>query len=274
MVTSSADLAPAPARSRYGATLRRLNQERIPYLVGGTYALSHYTGIFRPTKDLDLFVREADRDGLLDALERLGWRTRIAFPHWLSKARQGDDAIDVIHGSGNGLASVDHAWFEHARHARLEALGADARLVPPEEMIFSKAFVMEKYRFDGADVAHLLLRQGRELDWARLRRRFGARWRVLFAHLVLFRFVYPDSDAVPRRLFRDLARRAAQDKGADDESSALCRGVLLSRKQYAVDTQRWGFEDARRAADVAMTRRDIATWTAAPVAPPGPDADS
>ena len=41
-------------------------------------------------------------------------------------------------------------------------------LAPPEEMIWSKAFVCERERYDGADVNHLLRACGRQMDWQRL----------------------------------------------------------------------------------------------------------
>jgi hypothetical protein len=259
-----------PAFSPYRPALLGLNQRQAPYLVGGTYAFGHYTGISRPTKDLDLFVRRQDRDRVLDALRGLGWQTQVAFPHWLAKAQRGVHAIDVIHGAGNGVAMVDGEWFTHARPANV--LGVATRLAPPEEMIWSKSFVMEKYRYDGADVAHLLLRQGPTLDWKRLVRRFGRHWRVLLAHLVLFDFIYPGKRVVPPSLLAALARRAAEtDDAAGHE--AVCQGVLLSRKQYRIDTESWGLRDARLDADVSMTPNDIVDWTVARQGPPGPDAE-
>jgi hypothetical protein len=257
------------ALSPYALALRGLNQGKAPYLVGGTYAFACYTQISRPTKDLDLFVMREDRDRVLEMLRALGWATQVAFPHWLSKAQRGSISIDVIHGAGNGIAMVDAEWFDHARASRV--FGEPTRLAPPEEMIWSKAFVMEKYRYDGADVAHLLLRQGPTLDWKRLLRRFGRHWRVLFAHLVLFEFIYPGRRVVPPDLFAALARRAAHEGGVR-EGETVCQGVLLSRKQYRVDTERWGLRDARLDPDVAMTPGDIADWTTATPGPSGPDA--
>jgi hypothetical protein len=43
----------------------------------------------------------------------------------------------------------------------------------------------------------------------------------------------------------------------------LCRGTLLSRQQYLVDVQEWGFRDARLEDRVQMSEKDIAHWTAA-----------
>ena len=41
----------------------------------------------------------------------------------------------------------------------------------------------------------------------------------------------------------------------------LCRGTLLSRQQYLVDVQEWGFRDARLEVRVQMNEKDIADWT-------------
>src|SRR5262249_32501907 len=138
-------------------------------------------------------------------------------------------------------------------------------------MVWSKAFIMEKYRFDGADVAHLLLRQGTILDWSRLLRRFGRHWRVLYAHLVLFEFIYPGHQVIPPSLLETLSRRVAAG-AAKPPGPTVCRGVLLSRKQYRVATERWGLRDARLAPDVAMTPEDIVDWTLHDPPPRGPDA--
>jgi hypothetical protein len=262
------DSSAVSAASAYAAALLGLSRSQVPFLVEGTYAFAHYTGIARPTKDLDLFVLREDRDRLLEALEGLGWTTQVAFPHWLAKARRGAQSIDVIHGAGNGIAMVDGEWFAHARPGPV--LGVATRLTPPEEMIWSKSFVMEKYRFDGADVAHLLLRQGSILDWTRVVRRFGRHWRVLYAHLVLFEFIYPGHKVVPPSLLQALSRRLVEE-GDSRRPEAVCQGVLLSRKQYRVDTERWGLRDARLDPDVAMTPEDIVDWTLHKPPPRGPD---
>src|SRR5207302_251148 len=96
-------------------------------------------------------------------------------------------ALDAFRFYRHALAVVNDAWFEHAVAG--EALGRRVRLVPPEEMIWQKAYIMERERFDGADVLHLLRARGRRLDWPRLLARFGPHWRVLLSHLVLFGFV-------------------------------------------------------------------------------------
>jgi hypothetical protein len=41
----------------------------------------------------------------------------------------------------------------------------------------------------------------------------------------------------------------------------LCRGTLLSRQQYLVDVQEWGFRHARLEERVQMNEEDIVEWT-------------
>ena len=102
------------AREFYCHTLRIFREAHLPVLIGGAYAFARYTGIERHTKDLDVFVREEHFQPTLDALEKAGYTTETAFPHWLGKAHHGEFFVDVIFGSGNGIARVDDEWFTHA----------------------------------------------------------------------------------------------------------------------------------------------------------------
>ena len=154
----------------YKGALQSIQSDGIGILVGGAYALRQYAGVIRDTKDLDVFVRPADVPRTLAALERAGFRTDIPYPHWLAKGYAEDRFIDVIFCSGNGLCTVDDEWFENGVAA--DVLGLDARLVAIEEMIWTKSFVMERERFDGADVAHLLLASGERIRLAPLARTF------------------------------------------------------------------------------------------------------
>src|SRR5262249_5168140 len=150
-------LQPA-TRDFYLRALKLVRESGVPFLLGGAYAFGTYTGILRHTKDLDVFVRPDDAPRVLGAFARAGFRTEVTFPHWLGKALNGDDFADVIFNSGNGRCPVDDEWFAHARRA--EVLGAAVSVIPAEEMIWQKSYIMERERFDGADVAHLLRARG------------------------------------------------------------------------------------------------------------------
>jgi hypothetical protein len=247
-----------PELEVYRRALRALNTAGAPYLVGGAYAYGHYTSVHRHTKDFDIFVRPAECDAVLAVLRDAGYRTEITFTHWLGKAFAGDVLVDVIFSSGNGLCVVDDAWFRHARHAEL--LGVPVLLSPPEEMIWSKAFIMERERYDGADINHLIHACGAGLDWFRLIARFDTHWPVLLSHLVLFAFAYPNArDRVPGWVLRELFGRAAAEAGV--APAGVCRGTLLSR-QYLHDVRRHGYRDARLEGG-GMTAEQLARWTEA-----------
>jgi hypothetical protein len=246
----------------YGIALAALCKANIPFLVGGAYALAHYTGIVRHTKDLDIFVRPQDCEQILQVLAETGYHPEHTAPHWIAKVFSGEDYIDVIFNSGNGIAAVDDAWFAHAVEA--EMLGHAVQLCPPEETIWSKAFVMERERYDGADIAHLLRACGEHLDWSRLLHRFGTHWRVLLSHLILFGFIYPAERArIPTWVMQELLNRVQHELGSLPPAARICQGTLLSRAEYLIDIGQWGYEDARALPGGSMTPEEIAQWTAA-----------
>jgi hypothetical protein len=255
-------LTPPEQAELYRNALEMLNRSGVPYLVGGSYAFQYFAGISRSTKDFDIFVRPRDVQRVLDVLARSGFRTETAFTHWLAKAYHADKFIDVIFNSGNGVAEVDDEWFAHA--VSEEVLGVPVKLSPAEEMIWSKSMIMERERYDGGDVAHLLRHCSGLLNWDRLVRRFGSHWRILLAHLVLFGFIYPGERAlVPASVIRELVNRLLAELDVPTRDSKVCQGTLLSRAQYLVDVDEWGYEDARLSPRGSMTEDQIAEWTAA-----------
>lgn len=258
---NSHSILDAESRAFYQSAMRALQQERVPYLVGGAYSFSRYTGIERHTKDFDVFVREADSGRALGALAAAGYLTELTFPHWLGKAFCGESFVDVIYGSGNGIARVDDQWFEHATQSVV--LDIPTLLCPVEETIWSKAFVMERERYDGADIAHLLRARAKELDWSRLLRRFGPHWRVLLSYITLFGFVYPaERDYIPHWVLDRLVSELQHESRVPPPEEKICQGTLFSRAQYLVDVEGWGYQDARLRVG-AMSPDDIERWTAA-----------
>ena len=249
------------AKEFYCHTLRVFREAKLSVLIGGAYAFARYTEIERHTKDFDVFVREEDFEPTLEALAAAGYATETTFPHWLGKAHHGEFFVDVIFGSGNGLARVDDDWFAHAVGDHV--FDEKVNLCPAEEMIWSKAFIQERERFDGADIAHLIVARGANLDWQRLVRRFGAHWRVLLAHLVMFGYIYPgEHDRIPGWVMHDLLRRLDDSMSAAPTAERVCYGTVLSRQQYLIDVNGRGYRDVRTAAENPMSADDIATWTA------------
>lgn len=246
---------PEAEREVYRTALETLNRHGIRYVVSGLYALYEYTGIYRQTKDLDLFVEPQLVVPAARALQAEGFSAYLEQAHWLAKAMHGDKQIDLIFGTGNGLSFIDDGWFEHSRAGILA--GTQVRVAPPEELLWHRLFVSERHRSDMSDVLHLILARGDELDWERLLRRVDVHWRLLLAQVHLFDYVYPGHrPRVPQWVRRRLYDHAEAEIDATGDPS-ICQGTLISRFSYNIDVMEWGFRDLRKEATVATRQLPI-----------------
>jgi len=256
---STLDESAQDTNTFYRRTLHVLSDAAVPFLVGGSHAFLEYTGIVRNTKDFDLFLRRSDLDRAMEALQASGYRTERTFPHWLAKAWRYEDFVDLVFSSGNGVCTVDDGWFDHA--VETQVLGMPVKIVPCEELLWQKAFIMERERFDGADIVHMLRAHGSSLDWDRLLERFGAHWPLLYTYLLFFHFVYPSEiQSIPGSVLEELARRMVELR-ATEQTDRVCQGTLVSRAQYVLDIGQYGFADARLAPRGGMSPEDAIFWT-------------
>jgi hypothetical protein len=256
------EVAPETA-AFYRRALRALTDAKVPFLVGGAFAHACFTGIRRVTKDLDLFIRREDYERVADLMRAQGWQAELTYPHWLAKVFAGQDFIDLIFNSGNGVTPVDERWFRDNRRA--EVLGVPVRIANLEDGLLSKSFIMERERYDGADVAHSLQANAEQIDWPGLLERFGPHWRVLLAHLTLFGYIYPgERHRLPRWVMDKLiARLVEETRQPPAEDPHVCAGTLLSREQYLHDVEQLGYVDGRLTPASTMTPEDVAVWTEA-----------
>lgn len=240
---------PEDERIVYQEVIAILNRAGVPFIVSGLYAIYEYTGIYRKTKDLDLFFEPRAIVPAARALKEAGFTVRLEQAHWIAKAFRDGVQTDLIYGMGNGLALIDGDWHRYARTGILAA--QPVRVAPPEELIFHRLFVSERHRSDMADVLHLILSRGDQLDWDRLLRRVGEHWRLLLAQIQLFDFVYPGHRRrVPKEVRLALLERARD--GIDDVGDPdICQGTLISRFSFSIDVNEWGFRDLRKEATVA-----------------------
>jgi predicted nucleotidyltransferase len=247
----------------YRHALRLLVDAQVPFLVGGAFAHACVTGIRRSTKDLDLFIRREDYERVAQLAAEQGWQASMPYPHWLAKIHSGEDFIDLIFNSGNGLTPVGDVWFHD--NAEAQILGVPVKIANVEDSLTSKAFIMERERYDGGDVAHLLLSTAEQLDWQGLLDRFGVHWRVLLAHLTLFGFIYPgERHRIPPWVMHELMDRLKEETERPPvNDQRICAGTLLSREQFLHDVERLGFVDGRLTDASTMTAHDVAVWTQA-----------
>lgn len=235
---------PEKERLVYQDALRALTAAGVPTVVSGLYAIYEYTGIYRETKDLDLLLQPQWVVRAAEALKEKGFRTTLEDLHWLAKATRDGVLVDMVFGMANGLHLIDDAWFEHSRAGILAAV--PVRLAPPEELILHRLFISERHRFDMADIAHLIIMRGDELDWRRLLERIGDHWRLLLVQIHFFDFVYPGRrSTIPDWLRTELSQRATREAAEDPVNADICQGTLVSKFSFAVDVNEWGFRDYR-----------------------------
>jgi hypothetical protein len=241
VTSASAVTLPVEATQLYRDVLLAMNEHRIPYAVAGAFALQKYTGIWRMTKDLDLFVKASDVPAALEHLCNQGFRCETLDPVWLSKAHRGEYFVDLISGMSNATIVVDDSWFENAHRAVVA--GVQSQIISAEDLIASKLFVLRRERFDGADIAHIIYRTKGQLKWERIMNLAREHWEIVLFALVLFRYVYPaHTNYVPAALWQDLLSRYMHAVQHPDPNAPF-RGSLVDDNIFSIDMKDWGLED-------------------------------
>jgi hypothetical protein len=235
---------PEEEREVYRRALQALNAASVPYVVAGAYAIYEHTGIYRQTKDLDIFVEPGAVLAGARALHDAGFVMRLEDLHWLAKGFVGDKFVDLIYGMGNAVAFIDADWVKYSRTGVLAA--QPVRIAPAEELIWHRLFINERHRHDMSDIVHLILCVADALDWERLMARVGEHWPLLLAQLQMFSYVYPGYRTnVPSWVTERLIEQARAYVGRDQEDADVTRGTLISRFSFAIDVREWGFSDPR-----------------------------
>jgi hypothetical protein len=214
-----------------------MQREFIPVVVSGAFALHEHTGIWRDTKDLDLFIPPHEVRRALRVLERDKFETEVLDPVWLAKARRSGYFVDLITGMSNGVVRVDYSWIKRAMWS--DIFGLRARVLAPEELIASKVFVTRRERFDGADICHIIYGTRGRFDWKRLMTLLGEHWQMLLWYLVLYHYVYPSNgDYIPAEIWDELLHRFKVELQHPNMKAGF-RGSLIDENMFSIDVLEW-----------------------------------
>jgi hypothetical protein len=218
----------------YRDSLSLLSKSKIPFLIGGGFAFRHYTNIHRDTKDLDIFCKASEAFDILKFLSQNGFNTQITDARWIAKAFKGEYYIDLIFNTVNNICPVNDRWYEHAHTGEL--LGTTVRFISPEDLVWCKIYVQSRDRYDAADINHMILLKGKEMKWEELKKRMDQHWHLLLAQFLNYQFVYPsERDNVPKWLFDDLLKRAAEQYEHAASLDKVCLGPIIDQIQYDID---------------------------------------
>ncbi|HEY1202459.1 MAG TPA: nucleotidyltransferase [Niastella sp.] len=226
----------------YREALQLLEESGARFMLGGAFAIFHHTGIYRNTKDLDVFCPANEYPKILKYFGAKGYRTELTDVRWLAKVFKGEYFLDIIFDTVNNICRVDDDWLQHAHQA--EFLGYNIKILSPEELVWCKIYVQNRERYDAADINHLLLKQGRSFDWKRLYQRMDQHWHLLLTQILSFQFVYPSEfhNIIPKWLFDELLARAAEQYELPPPMEKVCRGPVIDQTQYEIDIKEWGYK--------------------------------
>jgi len=199
----------------YTQALDMADQAGLRYVLGGGLAFSELAGRARNTKDLDLYVLPSDKDAMVEAVLSAGYHDYYeTLPYdrsWIFRTAKDDVIIDVIWTSPNHRMEVDEDWI--SKGPAVQVRDRVLRLIPPEELIWAKLYIVQKDRCDWPDLLNILNDRAHEFDWNRLLRMVGERDAALLGGLLsTFRWLCPcDAMGVPAHVWRAIGMQTPDE---------------------------------------------------------------
>lgn len=225
----------------YKEVVELLLDHEFPFLIGGAFAMRHYTGIYRDTKDLDVFCKAEDYPSIAGIFDKEEFKIEVTDPRWLAKVYKDSHFVDFIFNTTNNICPVTESWFENSTSVQL--FDHTLQLVGVEEMIWTKLYVHNRERYDATDINHIILKYGHKVDWERLLHLMANHWHLLLAQILNFQFVYPSNkDIIPRWLFSKLLRLAEEQFDLPPPVTKVCLGPLIDQTNYEIDIKEWDFK--------------------------------
>jgi len=177
----------------YRLVIGKARAQGVRFALGGGFAVNAYTGLRRNTKDLDIYITPSDREAMIDILASAGmsdYYEKLPYDRkWIYRGYAEGVIVDVIWAMANQAAQVDEAWLTRGPEAAI--LGQRLRLLPPEELLWAKLYVVQRDRCDWPDVLNLIYARGETLDWGYLLKRLGDDTALLAGVLSLFVWLCP-----------------------------------------------------------------------------------
>jgi hypothetical protein len=180
--------------STYRDAIKALRAAGVRFLLGGGFALATYIGRWRNTKDIDFYIIQQDRDKAVEALAKAGFEDYFAqLPYdrkWIYRSTRDGVIVDIIWAMANQRAQTDEQWFQRAPAANVrgEALG----VVPMEEFLWCKLYIMQRDHCDWTDVFNLIYAVGPQLDWDHLLERIEEDRPLLKGLLTVYGWLCPE----------------------------------------------------------------------------------
>ncbi len=202
----------ATQRKLYIQALNALKRAGIPFMLGGAFAIYHYTGWWRNTHDMDAYVTPEDLERAKSALSESGFEDlgeqAEGDREWIYHAGKDSIIVDIIYRFANLANYVTPDWLERAAHGRF--LDQEVDFLPLEELIWVKIFVINRHRCDWPDIMRIIRAQCQRVHWDRLLAMLGEHVLLLEGLVAVFDWQNPGSmGCIPSHIREELARRHA-----------------------------------------------------------------
>jgi hypothetical protein len=175
----------------YRSAMAALRKAGVPFLLGGGFALGAFTGRWRDTKDIDFYIHPQMREKAVTALLGAGFgdyfEERPYDRKWIYRSVKNNRIVDIIWSMANQRAQVDDLWFERA--GKLVLRGEHLLVVPHEEFMWCKLYILQRDHCDWTDLFNLLYTSGPEIDWNHLLWRLENDTALLKALLEIYRWL-------------------------------------------------------------------------------------
>lgn len=235
------DLIPEPEWDLYEAVIDEATARCIPFALGGAFALAAYTGAWRDTKDLDLYVLPQNREKMIDVLSANGltdyFQVKPYDRWWIYRGHRGESIVDIIWAMANHRAEIDDLWMSGPC---VELRGRWLRVLPAEAMLWDKLYIQQRDRCDWPDVLNLLFSVGPDVNWKYLLQRIGEDRPLMAAALTVFRWLAPGrAQELPAWIWESLQLPPV-------ESSLEHAPEIDGRRVSLLDTRPWFGPDRQK----------------------------
>lgn len=228
------NLIPSAQWAVYACILHHACEEGIPFALGGGLALGYYTGHLRRSRDLDIYVSPEYRERMKALVTRCGlidYFDTCAYDRgWIYRAHTDGIIVDTIWAMANRRTLVDEVWTSTG--PMIQLCGQSFRVIPPEELIWSKLYVLQRDRCDWPDIMSLIYATGPTLQWKHLLRRVGADLPLLRGLLSVFSWISPaKAAAMPADVWTSLDLQQPPHEAPDS--------CVESNRKDLLDTRPW-----------------------------------
>jgi hypothetical protein len=211
-----------------------------PFALGGALAWATYCGHYRNTKDIDLYVPMDRRQYFIDAVTKAGaldYYNTLAYDRgWIYRSTRDGCIADLIWAMANYVRPIDEDYFNG--ETKLSLRGNVYGVLPAEELILNKLYIMNRTRCDWFDVFNLVYMTNGALDWDRVISKMGEDRILLSSALRVFAWLCPGRV----RLFpADLWKKLEMAKPAGDGPDIVGERVnYLDSRPWFIPTLKLG----------------------------------